>query len=202
MATCAVSTIPSAWVSQLAPGGMILADLKVNRGAGNLVLLHRTGPESAEGRFVPGWAEFMSMRTEATTAPTAWSGRDDAELHHTTTCITGKPWRHTVPWFMASFELPAGVQIGMRLREGYTWWTITTPDGSRAEVCDTGTGNQRDVIQSGPRRLWDPIETAFAEWENAGRPDWDRFGLTVEPGAHTVWLDGPAGPHTWKLATS
>lgn len=197
MATCAVSSIPPTWVDQLTPDGMILADLKTARCAGNLVLLHRLGPEHAEGRFVPGWADFMQMRTSNPAAPTTRQA-DDGQPHHSTTRITGRPWAHTVPWFLASFRLPAGIGFGMRIREGETWWTITSPDGSRAEVCDTGTGPERDVLQTGPHRLWDDIETAFGEWEKAGTPDWDRFGLTVEPGAQVVWcLDTD---QTWKLA--
>lgn len=198
MATCAVSSIPLTWVEQLTPDGMILADLKTGRCAGNLVLLHRLGPERAEGRFVPGWADFMQMRTGSTVDLPATGPVDDhGKPEHSTTRITGRPWAHTVPWFLASFRLPAGTGFGMRTRDGETWWTITSPDGSRADVQDAGTGQDRDVLQSGPHRLWDDIETAFSEWEQAGTPDWHRFGLTVEPGAQVVWcLDTD---QTWKV---
>lgn len=195
IATCAVASIPAAWVQQLTPDGAILADLKTGRCAGNLVLLHRTSPNSVEGTFVSGWADFMQMRT-GTTVPTT-EAADHSRPHHSTTRITGRPWAHTVPWFLASFRLPAGIGFGMRIRDGQTWWTITSPDGSRAEVCDTGSGKEREVLQSGPHRLWDDIEIAFSEWEKAGQPAWDRFGLTVEPSAQVVWcLDSD---QTWKL---
>lgn len=48
------------------------------------------------------------------------------------------------------------------------------------------------VRQAGPTRLWDAIEDAFAAWESADRPRWQRLGLTVTPDVQSVWLDEPA----------
>ncbi|MEB3366399.1 methyltransferase domain-containing protein [Saccharopolyspora mangrovi] len=158
------------------------------------MLLHKLEPDRAEGRFVSGWADFMQMRTGTSDVPATGRADEHRQPHHSTTRITGRPWAHTVPWFLASFHLPTGIGFGMRIRDGQTWWTITSPDGSRAEVCDTGTGNERDVL---PHRLWEDIETAFSEWEKAGQPGWDRFGLTVEPGEQVVWCMDT--DQTWKI---
>ncbi|MGH3902733.1 MAG: hypothetical protein ACRDTE_00800 [Pseudonocardiaceae bacterium] len=43
------------------------------------------------------------------------------------------------------------------------------------------------------------IEAAMEFWHRHGQPDWDRFGLTVTPHRHTVWLDAPAGDHRWRI---
>ena len=49
---------------------------------------------------------------------------------------------------------------------------------------------QNTVEQYGPRRLWDDVERAYAEWERAGRPARDHSGLTVtRNGDHQLTLD-------------
>lgn len=48
--TCSVPAIPWPWVEQTRVDGLILADLKLDGHAGNLVLLHRHD-DRAEGRF-------------------------------------------------------------------------------------------------------------------------------------------------------
>ncbi|MGH3933027.1 MAG: hypothetical protein ACRDTF_23980, partial [Pseudonocardiaceae bacterium] len=55
------------------------------------------------------------------------------------------------------------------------------------------------AVQGGQRRLWEEAEAAYQEWVELGKPARDRFGLTVTPEAHTLWLDKPNGDHTWRL---
>ncbi|RPK64642.1 Protein-L-isoaspartate O-methyltransferase [Streptomyces sp. ADI96-02] len=40
---------------------------------------------------------------------------------------------------------------------------------------------------------------ALALWEREGRPQRERYGITVAPGRQWAWLDDPGGPHTWPL---
>ena len=68
ISTVAVRRIPEAWLDQLADGGTVLADVKLNPAAGNLVLL-RKGGDVAEGRFDAGQAWFMSCATPTSRAP-------------------------------------------------------------------------------------------------------------------------------------
>ncbi|MFD7450082.1 hypothetical protein [Kitasatospora sp. NPDC059827] len=51
-----------------------------------------------------------------------------------------------------------------------------------------------EVVQSGPRRLWDEVEAAWGRWDAHGRPGFERFGLTVSPDGQAVWLDTPDFP--------
>ncbi|MFF3493508.1 methyltransferase domain-containing protein [Streptomyces sp. NPDC002795] len=44
----------------------------------------------------------------------------------------------------------------------------------------------------------DPQE-ALTLWEREGRPERERFGVTVRGGRQWGWLDDPDGPHTWEL---
>ncbi|MZD07508.1 methyltransferase domain-containing protein [Streptomyces sp. SID5785] len=36
-------------------------------------------------------------------------------------------------------------------------------------------------------------------WEREGRPGRSRFGVTLDAGRVSVWLDDPAGPHVWGV---
>ncbi|QKW50149.1 hypothetical protein [Streptomyces buecherae] len=49
-------------------------------------------------------------------------------------------------------------------------------------------------MQSGPRKLWSEVEEAYRWWEAAGRPGFQRFGLTVSTDSETVWIDDPGNP--------
>jgi protein-L-isoaspartate(D-aspartate) O-methyltransferase len=56
-----------------------------------------------------------------------------------------------------------------------------------------------EVRQHGARRLWDEVAAAYFQWQSWGRPELDRFGLTVDPHGEHVWRDDPAnviGPRT------
>lgn len=55
-----------------------------------------------------------------------------------------------------------------------------------------------EVVQRGPRRLWDTIEHAVTAFEALDRPDRTRFGVTAldDPHRQYVWLDDPNGAHS------
>ncbi|SCK18526.1 methyltransferase domain-containing protein [Streptomyces sp. WMMB 322] len=40
---------------------------------------------------------------------------------------------------------------------------------------------------------------AYELWRDAGRPERERYGVTVRDGLQWAWLDDPYGPHTWSL---
>ncbi|MFF7363071.1 methyltransferase domain-containing protein [Streptomyces sp. NPDC008125] len=42
-------------------------------------------------------------------------------------------------------------------------------------------------------------DEAMNLWEGEGRPDRERFGLTVDRGRQWAWLDDPEGPYVWPL---
>jgi protein-L-isoaspartate O-methyltransferase len=51
IATCAVPTIPPAWISQLTPGGLIVADVR-GEIASSLLALRKTDDQTVQGRFL------------------------------------------------------------------------------------------------------------------------------------------------------
>jgi protein-L-isoaspartate(D-aspartate) O-methyltransferase len=74
-----------------------------------------------------------------------------------------------------------------------TYWVLErgTQRGSWASV-DYVPGRTEFVVQQyGERRLWDEVEAAYWRWQSWGRPERNRFGLTVTPDGQRVWLDSP-----------
>lgn len=61
-------------------------------------------------------------------------------------------------------------------------------DGSWAAV------DGEAVVQTGPQRLWDAVESAYAFHVKHDRPGLDRYGLTITGNRQWTWLDAPAQP--------
>jgi protein-L-isoaspartate(D-aspartate) O-methyltransferase len=196
IATCSVPRVPSAWIEQTAPGGRILLDLKIGKQAGNLVHLRPLGDGAAEGRFDPTYASFMAIRGRQ--APPGALPVTDPQTERTSTLHLARPWENTVVWFLAALTMPTVTGFGLRAEPGSAALdtvTITTADGSRSEIT-AGVDGVRSVRERRP--IWAHVEHAHAEWIALGRPGWDRIGLTVRAGRHTVWIDHPAG-RSWTL---
>ncbi|MEV5879971.1 hypothetical protein AB0L75_38330, partial [Streptomyces sp. NPDC052101] len=86
---------------------------------------------------------------------------------------------------------------GMKHREkttSYTLWLRDTAVASWATVDFEEDRTEFEVVQSGPRKLWDEVEKAYRWWEAQGQPGFQRFGLTVSTKGETVWLDDPRNP--------
>ena len=205
IATCSVPAIPWAWARQTRVGGLILADLKLDGHAGNLVLLHRHD-DRAEGRFDAGYGSFMTMRHAEPPPPKpAYPRHDRATAARSVTHLElPRPWEDLVFWFFAHLDADLA-----RARHGQVMDSATrhpgdaflaTPDGSWCEISahPDGSGG-REVWQGGPRKLWAELEAAHRRWSRLGQPGWERFGLTVTTQDHTVWLDAPDGAYSWLL---
>ena len=86
----------------------------------------------------------------------------------------------------------------------YAFW----PDDEGVAVLDLGGRwwvrlypAPRQVVQGGPRRLWDLAEEFHDLMKGLGWPAKDQFGLTVHrDGRHVVWLDDPESAHRWAAA--
>ncbi len=205
IATCAVPAVPWPWVAQTRTGGVILTDLKPALGAGSLVRLTRY-TDRAEGRFDPTYAAFMGLRhqpaDEALAQRKPRKQRTGEPEHRTTTLDPRTPWKSLVVWFLASFDLGTDISLGYgRPDEDWkpTVTSVTTGDGSWAEVTLADDHGVHHVTESGPRRVWRIIENAHALWNTLGQPGWGRFGLIVTEDRQRVWLDTPTSAHTWPL---
>ncbi|MCP3799732.1 methyltransferase domain-containing protein [Allokutzneria sp. A3M-2-11 16] len=202
IATCSVPTVPWAWAEQVHEGGLVLVDVKPSTHAGNLVLLTRYA-DRLEGRFLPRWAGFMAMR-DADLAPEVGSLIEDVNTgSRSSTRLEPTPWSSLVPWFLVQTRMPGKVAFGYlgATDQGPEWAVFSTPDGSWSAVrMQPDENGEREVRQGGPVPLWDAFEAIHETWDNLGRPNWDRLGLTITPdGRHRLWLDEPDGEVSWSL---
>lgn len=195
VATCELPSVPAAWLPQCRPGGRILAPL-----AGGLILLTVTGPDRAEGRFLPTAAYFVPLRGTAA-ARLADAGPDARLDAGPRERAAGAPVRRsgTPPsvledgLFRFLLTLRAGpLEVGWD--PGDLGVVIAAPDGSSARADRDGT-----VLPAGPRDLWAIVESAHDLWRRASRPARDRYGLSLRDGRQWTWLDDPDGPHTWEV---
>lgn len=190
IATCRLDSVPLALVSQLTGTGFILAPL------GNaLARIRRTGPRSAEGRFLPGGAFFMAIRrAEGDGIP----GRRP-ELPREGSRPSSIPAADVVDnafRFLTSIVEPGLVwQYDLNDDRQPTGARVWAPDGSIASLAADGT-----VTEGGPRALWSQLEKAYMVFTGAGRPTPDRYGVTINADSQRVWLDNHDG-HAWYLAT-
>ncbi|MEU8597506.1 methyltransferase domain-containing protein [Streptomyces globisporus] len=181
IATCALRYVPYTLLRQLRPGGIVVAPLAREFWSGALVQLHVQDDGTASGPF-RGGATYMPMRAHRL-----------PDLHD----VRGKGRARAAGLDPAQlldlgFALYAGARLpGVRLihkdtEEGVQVW-VTREDGAGATAA---TGEE--VWRYGPGFLWEEIEQAWWEYESAGRPDAEQFGLTVTDRGQHVWLRDPS----------
>ncbi|MGH3822867.1 MAG: ATP-grasp peptide maturase system methyltransferase [Pseudonocardiaceae bacterium] len=203
IATVAVQRPPQEWIAQTRIGGTILLPLD-RRNCGGLLAKLTVAPGGiAHGHFLPDFGGFMPLRplthydaaqhafrtindnqgeTRRTSLPAEVITRDDSPFEFfAALTLSGGGWNHL------SFTPSNGDPPETWLAQGDGSWVChtTTPDGIHT------------VRQGGPTRLWDQVETAHQQWHQIGRPTRDRFGLTIDNGHGTLWLDHPDSPHQW-----
>jgi methyltransferase of ATP-grasp peptide maturase system len=196
IATCRVRQVPTAWITQTRPGGLILAMLP--HGMAQLTV---AADGSAQGRFHPTPFGFMYMRGHWPPA------QSDAEL----VALTGKggstrPADDRDDPVIAE-PLPSAFWMLARLA---AWGDIAEIDldpttDVYVDRADRSWAvleyEEATITQGGPRRLWDAAVELHQEWSALGRPDRDRLGLTVTAKRRQyVWLDDPQSGRQWDLA--
>ncbi|MET8539942.1 ATP-grasp peptide maturase system methyltransferase [Kitasatospora sp. NPDC004799] len=190
IATCSVRYLPMAWLRQVRPGGRILATLSGWSYANALALLDVTSPGEATGRFLPGYTSFMIARPHDRPPRPVLALLPGAERASRIDPAKLDTW--TGSW-VAQLAAPSaerlgagGQQILSDVATGSQARTIPDPDGGWT------------VVERGPLRLWDQVETAVEAWQRAGEPPQDAFGITVSTAGQRVWLGGEDGPG-WNL---
>jgi len=194
IATCAVPAIPPAWIDQLAPSGIIVADLRGDL-ASSIAILHKTHPDTVTGRFstIPG--HFMWLRAHLAN-PLRDGGEFNTVINH-----DGAD-QHAVtldPGILDSADLrfllqltdPTLQHLWRSHSDGADTLQLSAEDGSWVQA--QPHHGQTLITQGGPRRIWATIEHTTALWNQLGRPTRDRFGLTATTaGTRDYWLDHPS----------
>ena len=206
IATASTDHIPPSWISQLAPGGVIVVDL---RGSidGSLLRLTAVDSDVAQGVFLNLPGAFMPMRTRLD-SPHRHGESWDQMLDQR------NPQQGTTPLHPGlvadNRSLRVMVQLhlaGRRLR-GF----LRALDGTELSGhCTDGSwftaGLHPDedglfpVAQGGPQRLWDTVESCYASWRRLGEPGVERFGVTAYDDAalQYAWFDHPDARYRWPL---
>jgi hypothetical protein len=152
--------------------------------------LEVTGPEHAQGRFLPGPAYFVSLRGAGAAVHPAPEAIGPEERVRITALA---PQVLDSDRFRFLLALLAG-ELETRWAFGGRGVAITAPDGSAARADRDGT-----VLLAGPRDLWALVEEAYDLWERENHPSRDRFGMTVRGDHQWTWLDDPDGPNAWEV---
>ncbi len=205
--TAATAHIPPAWISQLAPGGVIIGDLRGSL-AGSLVRLTAVDREVVEGALLNLPGAFMPLRAQVD-SPYRNNERwdhlvfDQRNPQRTTTTVNpGLMADHPSLRFMAQLHLAgrrlrgflrplSGAELSGRCTDG-SWITAGLhPD-------DDGLF---PVAQGGPQRLWDTVESCYALWQRLGEPSVEQFGVTAyhDVDLQYVWFDHPDSLYRWPL---
>jgi protein-L-isoaspartate(D-aspartate) O-methyltransferase len=185
LATCSVAHVPSAWLAQVRPGGVILTYLYRELGGNIPVRLTVADDGSASGHFLTDWGYFMPARSHCGADPTlrlAEVVQETGQTMPTALTLDGPAL------FLAALLTPDIVRLDFHPTGGEPETWLFHTDGSWA--CHNT--ESMTVEQDGPTRLWEAVERAYSLWTELDGPGRDRFGLTVTPnGVHVLWLDSP-----------
>jgi protein-L-isoaspartate O-methyltransferase len=204
IATASTDHIPPAWISQLAPGGVIVVDLRGSL-AGGLLKLTLAERGVVEGSFLNLPGAFMPLRTRLD-SPHRDGERWEVVLDQrnpqrgTTAVNPALVTQNTSLQFMTQLHL-----AGRRLR-GFTLGGAEISghgtDGSwfTADLHPDHDGHY-PLSQGGPHRLWDTIESSYLTWRRLGQPGVKQFGVTApeDPALQYVWFNHPDSPYRWPL---
>ncbi|MFE2562022.1 methyltransferase domain-containing protein [Streptomyces sp. NPDC059352] len=186
IATCSVGEIPHAWIEQTVTGGVIVAPWGTPYGGEAIVRLTVGQDCTASGHFTRSSA-FMRLRQQRPDLPPhdaylggrAWP----ADGVRRTTALSPTAVGGWLEQFVIGLRVPGALWSVERYDDGsYTLWTYGTDRESWASVDHEPGAREFEVVQSGPRRLWDETEAAYDWWVSEGRPGFGHFGLTVGPG--------------------
>ncbi|WP_371590887.1 rRNA adenine N-6-methyltransferase family protein [Streptomyces sp. NBC_00470] len=198
IATCSVGQVPTQWIGQALPGAVIVAPWGPGYGGEAIARLEIDEFGVASGHFVQSSA-FMRMSPQRKKFPSITSRVEEYWPERARVSATSLSpddvgdWLHMFAIGVQVPDLFCQVENG---EDGtYRLWLSDTTTRSVASA-DYAPGLDRYMVaQSGMRRLWTELESAWRWWDKQGRPDFSRFGLTTT-GAENfmVWLDSPDNP--------
>lgn len=200
IATAAVQQLPYPWVAQTCGGGTILTPWGSHYHNGALADFTVNSDGTAEGHIV-GNVAFMELREQRFRASI-----DDEECDEP----TARKSRTSVAPYSVAGDYDASLAIGMKVpycapiyvsAQHYPdhcarLWFADPVTNSWANLLHQPGTSTYPVHQSGPRNLWDEVETAYHWWCQAGRPGPERWQITITPKGQQVTLteiSTPAG---------
>ncbi|SFQ17445.1 methyltransferase domain-containing protein [Amycolatopsis rubida] len=203
IATTSLRKVPPAWLTQVRPGGTILADMRGDF-AGNLARLTVSEDGSASGHFLRERVNFMPLRSNKEEHV-----RELSELASRAVSAPGQQRRTSLApaalrtWdfaFLAQLSMPETRAGRVRIDGGPMYYCLTDPRSESWARVDADTDDtEHEVTQGGDRRLWDELETAHELWTRLNQPSPADFAITVSAaGEQAVSL--PDADRQWALS--
>lgn len=195
IATCSIATLPYAWVEQARPGAVIVAPWGPAYGGQGVARLTVDEDGTASGPLVMSSA-FMRLRDQRETFPprSAYLGGAEwpADGERSRSALSPDDVGDWIHMFTLGVQIP---DLFCRAEWGeggaYRLWLFDMGATSWATADYAPGRTEYEIVQSGPRRLWDEAESVMRWWRENGEPRFNRYGLTVTPCGQSVWLDHP-----------
>lgn len=185
--TCAVHTVPYAWIAQCRPGAVVVTPFSTGFDTDHSLRLVVLPDGSAIGRF-PGYASYMMMRSQGATK----GDPDDCSGRRFTTAVDPR----TITYAPAGANLVMSALTGLRMRldDEKRLFLVDPGDPGQWGAAIYEPDGEHWVYELGDRHLWEEVTEAYFRWVSWGEPGLERFGMTVTPEGQQLWLDTPEAP--------
>jgi protein-L-isoaspartate(D-aspartate) O-methyltransferase len=197
VSTAAVQQVPYPWIAQTRPSGKILTPWGTHYHNGALASFIVNDDGIATGRIV-GNVAFMFLRDQR-----IYASVDDEECDET----TARTSHTSVAPYSVAGDYDARLAIGMTVPDcsvimvsdptaeltGTLWFVDPGTDSWATMHYQPHTGTY-PIHQSGPRNLWDEVETAYHWWLQAGSPGPERWRITITPEGQQATLTETSTP--------
>jgi protein-L-isoaspartate O-methyltransferase len=211
IATCAVPYVPQAWISQLAPGGSMLINLRGDITGVLCLLTKHSNDDEVIGPVIRDGGNFMWLRQSVDNPLRDNESTPTIHARNVARRFTSVPPGFILenPHFgwLLQLELP-GLRIVSATevfdpvaKNSAPGLLLYGQDGTHAQafLAAEKNGLHRVIQGGGPGRLWDTVETAYHTWQQTNHPDPRRFGVVANLTTQFAWLDDDMSWLRWPL---
>ncbi|MEU7305367.1 ATP-grasp peptide maturase system methyltransferase [Streptomyces sp. NPDC007206] len=182
IATCAVRTVPAAWLEQTRPGGQILTTIGGWLSASELVRLTVHDDGTASGPVLGGQVSFMLARPHL--APPLGLLPDLSAGKEREAIIGAAVLNDWTTRFIAQFAVPTAQRLQLRHGQHDEDVLVDVDTGSFAALHEED--GRWIVRQGGPDLLWDAMEEHLGRWHAAGTPAVEEATIRVTPEGQSI----------------
>ncbi|MFF3918420.1 hypothetical protein ACFYZB_34030 [Streptomyces sp. NPDC001852] len=182
IATCAVQTVPRAWLEQIRPGGQILTTIGGWLSASELVRLTVHEDGTASGPVLGGQVRFMLARPYLTLPlgllPDLGRGRECGAV------IGPDVLDDWTSRFVAQVAVPNTQRLKLRRDQHDEDLLVDVETGSFGALHKEN--GHWSVRNDGPDLLWDAVEEHLGRWHTAGTPAVEEATVHVTPEGQSI----------------